>query len=104
MCVIGLIIGLVGTISNSLLVHGARKGKGDLFMFWLVWSAMSLLLSLGILIAYCALGQVGQGPAGFVVTYLVGLLVTAYLWVVVNSYRKELTSGPVEQGMNYLRF
>ena len=55
------------------------------------------------------------------VTYLVSLLVTAYLWVVVNSYRfqldrylvllglafcyrKELTSGPREQDMNYMQF
>merc|ERR550519_1724581 len=43
-CVLLLILGLVGVISNSMLLHGVKKGKGDLFMFWLVWEGIFLVL------------------------------------------------------------
>merc|ERR1719315_769595 len=44
LCVLLLILGLVGIISNSMLLQGVKKRKGDLFISWLVWESIGLVL------------------------------------------------------------
>merc|ERR1719500_284627 len=108
-CVLFLILGLVGVISNSMLLHGVKKGKGDLFMFWLVWEGIDLVLFI-VFWGWDFIDDIryNEQVSGITIIdwacFLVIALVAGFMWTVVNSYRKVLArtrEQEVQQGVDY---
>ena len=119
--ILGL-VGLVGIISNSLLVHGVNQGKGDLFMFWLVWEGLIIVLHTllySYLLVEFILFNISNGyrhttaaanmfnrdykasVIGLMI-YLVFVALYSFFWEMVNSYRKVLgRAREVAEGEGY---
>merc|ERR1719500_2480391 len=109
-CVLFLILGLVGVTSNSMLLHGVKKGKGDLFMFWLVWEGIDLVLFIVSwvwdIIDDIVFDEVSGSTVASWAIHLASVLVAGFMWTVVNSYRKVLArtmEQELEQGFDYVR-
>merc|ERR1719500_349810 len=110
LCVLLLILGLVGVTSNSMLLHGVKKGKGDLFLFWLVWEGIFLVLFIVSwvwdIIDDIAFDEVSGSTVASWAIHLASVLVAGFIWTVVNSYRKVLARNreqELQQGFDYIR-
>merc|ERR1719244_1959021 len=111
-----LSIAIVGIISNFLVVYGAIQGKGDLYLFWLLWEGFYMILFAGsggyvLTRAFLALfGETDMLPitmashfhplVNFVIILTFYLVITVewgYTWAVVNTHRKMLARTRVEK-------
>ena len=83
-----LVIGILGTVIASCLVHGARTANKRLMMPWIILTAMGLILDIGNI--FKAFVDVNSGIA---FSSILGWVVGAYLLLVVWSYKEEVETG-----------
>jgi len=82
------VLSIVWVVSNSLLIHGVRKEKEGLMLFWLVWEGLFLLFELVDLVRNAHMGQ-----GRFAMVNLILLALSGYFWLVVASYRLSVVQS-----------
>ena len=96
---LGVALAIMGITTSSLLIHGIRTKSWVFFVFWLIWDSLCLTYNLFIFIANLTEvfasteSHLGPHEAYLIVGTVVGLVVTVYFWLVVNSRRRELRIG-----------
>ena len=92
-------VGMLNLVTGACLIYGARTGNGGLMLPWMIQTLIELVL---VLVAFFSLicgteSIISDYTGGDIVRCILVSALTAFLLLVVSSYREEVKKNRVEQ-------